>query len=306
MSNKEWNLDQDFRERLIEGLWLGFLTFVFVLSAVLLVVLRTRRFWFSRGLAGTAAVCGVCLVLALWAHMDPFVDGMALNPLCVVYDPDPVVLFKHIKVIMWFDGQMGGLITERHNRKYAKNAGNIAFERMTGCAPLNRALQWAKIALLRLEMDRVGAMTKWIVWIDSDAVFTNWRVSLSAALDEEDEKTLVIVGGDLEELGRPLNTGFIAVRVCKGSQHLLDKIWNLGAKLGRKWRFGHEQEALTVLMRKDPDVKSQVVIWKEKVRMFSEKDDSLKGDELVLHAAGWPGDAKLKAAHIMIARTLYE
>ncbi len=304
MSNKSFNMEMDFRERLAEGLVLGVLTFVFVGCVGLMVVFRRRQFAFRRKTQFVAAVSGLMLLFAVWCAVDPFVDSMSLGSECSLFDANPTLLFHPVKVIMWFDGQVEGLRSEQHNKAFAASQ-NIAFERLCGCAPRNRAPQWGKVALLRLEMDTVAAATRWIVWIDSDAVFTNWRLSLRQLLDEVDKEVHLVVGGDLEHLQRPINTGFMAVRVGQEGRDLMDKIWRLGAKMGRKWRFGHEQEALTVLMHKDTIVKSQVLIWKDRVRLFSENDSTLVGNELILHAAGWPGVAKLKAPAIMIARTLY-
>jgi hypothetical protein len=297
------NLDVDYRVRLLEALWLGFLTFVFMCSLTILFMFRRRRLLFAKSTKVVAVVSGLCLAFGWWTFVDPFVDEYAVGPECSVLDLPSSS--KPVKVIMFFEGQIGGLVAEGHNRKYAEKMGDVGFERLLGCAPTGRALQWAKIALLRLEMVRATIATKWIVWIDSDAVFTNWRVSLTVLLDKVHKDVDLIVGSDLESLGRPINTGFIAVRVGPRGRKLLDQIWATGAKLKRKWVFGHEQEALTFLVKTDALVRSQVVVWKEKVRMFSETDKTLMGDEIVLHAAGWPGIAKLKAPGKMIARTLY-
>lgn len=276
MSNKLVNAEHEFYDRLYEGIWLAFCTFVFVCSLCVWFMFRHRRV--HKAVGATALCSGLLLSFGIWSHLDPFVDPISINPDCSVFDSATTkVSFKAVKVIMWFDGQVGGLVSERHNREYAEKVDDVAFERLMGCAPTGRALQWAKIALLRKEMERVAA--EWLVWIDSDAVFTNWRVSLVSELRRVGKGVHMIVGGDLESLGRPLNTGFMAVRVGADGRALLDKIWTVGAKLGRKWIFGHEQEALTVLVKTDPLVRSQVLIWKKEVRMFSEKDTTLQGRE---------------------------
>ncbi len=279
---------------------------VFLLSAALANAFLIHVVRFRPRVARTIlAVLAVVLLWQVWTFVDPYVDSMTLGSECTVYGTDgaAVLASQKVKIIMFYD-QDFGMLTEKHNREYA-GARGYAFQRhMSGCGPLNRALQWAKIALLRLEMER-SSRAEWLVWIDADAVFSNWREGLKEGLlDEMGPEVVLVVGSDIEELGRPINTGWMAVRVGTAGKQLLDEIWKEGAKRKKRWLFAHEQDAMTHLYRTRSDVKRQIAIVKDKVRMFSDKDKTLRGDEHVLHAAGWPAHAKPVAVRTMIDRTL--
>jgi hypothetical protein len=251
-----------------------------------------------------AVLCTLLLVLLwqVWAIYDSTVDELELPPECTVYERDPQV-GQQVKIIMFFD-QPFGMLAEDHNRRYAYHKG-YAFERHLGCKPRKRAMQWAKIALLRLEAKRVHWHVQWLVWIDADAVMANHRIFVfDDFLNKIPDHIHLVVGGDLEGLNRPINTGWIAVRVTREAEGLLTEIWHKGAKLRKRWMFGHEQEALTVLHKTRPDVAKMVQIESKRVRLFSESDKTLQGDEMVLHAAGWPREAKSKGLRAMIQRTL--
>ena len=201
-------------------------------------------------------------------------------------------------------------ISSRWNREYAKK-WNHGFERHTsGCTLAARAPQWTKIALLYEELLR-PELNEWVVWIDADAIFTNYEEDVADLLEQQPQKKVLVLGRDLgRQFGRPINTGFMAVRAGGRGRQLLQQIWAKGAWLRKRYLFGHEQEALTRLMDEDKDVRHQVKVLKDTVRMFSEKvgkDDHhlwRKGD-LVAHAAGWPGvRSKIQALKLMRRRSI--
>ena len=160
-----------------------------------------------------------------------------------------------------------------------------------GCTCARRALQWAKIALLYQEVLKMNY--QWIVWIDADAMFTNFRQGVFELLGEVDEDVSLVVGSDMKSLGRPLNTGWMAVRVGAKGREILREVWRIGAKINKRYLFAHEQESLTRLLDY-PLGKKSVLIWQDKVRIFGgEEDENLRHQwrrgDLVGHTAGWPG-----------------
>ncbi len=316
------NADKEFAAVMAHLVWMALTAFLLSAALANAFLIRVVRFR-PRASRAILGVLTASLLWQGWTFADPYVDSIKLGSECSVYDAlehrgggegaavrrggdrdgsGGVMEGSKVKIIMFFD-QDFGLLSEKHNREYARVRG-YAFERhMSGCAPLKRALQWTKIALLRLEMDRPNNVD-WLVWIDADAVFSNWREGLEeSVLSRVGSEAVLVVGSDIEELGRPINTGWMAVRVGAAGKRLLDEIWRTGAKRKKRWLFAHEQDAITHLYRTRADVKSQISIVRDQIRMFSDKDKTLRGDEHVLHAAGWPAHAKPLALRTMIGRT---
>lgn len=322
MSNKRVNEEQYVREVLWETLplALGLCVGTAALLGRAIIPLSAR----SRRRLLVAAVVSLLLIMgSVWRLLFPAVESMRLNAECSVYfDEEDSLCDGHhtatregggrgggdicVKIITYFDPrQYFGLLSSKWNRQYAQRWG-LRFQRHTsGCTLSHRAPQWTKIALLHEEMLR--GQPDWVVWIDADAIFTNYDINLAQILDGMPMQTVMVVSRDMgAQFGRPINSGFMAVRVGGRGRELLRRIWSHGAAIRKRHLFGHEQEALTSLMALDKEVYDQVWVLKDMVRMFSEKVDE-KSDphlwrhgDLAAHAAGWPGKkAKIHALKVM-------
>lgn len=271
--------------------------------------------FFVRGFRRVSRRVNVVIVVAtllvasyeVYCVLYPSGEAITLDAQCSVYVPPPassIVDGASVKIITFFDpNQHFGMLTSSLNSRYA-NYMRYSFQRHSPhCQPPRRAVQWTKIALLFHEIARATPSVRWLVWIDADALFTNWVFPLDIWLSTIPESTLLIVGPDIVSLGRPLNTGWMAVRVGPKSLQLLQQVWNVGAKLRKRFAFAHEQEALTYLLREgDAETRESIQVYEGEpgVKMYSEEKGAeqkhlWKEGDLVAHAAGWPGDSKIDA-----------
>ena len=277
-----------------------------VLLSVFFLVLfglnfRLKLFWkYKRRLNVVLAIfMAFCSAYFIWNLVDPFSESVGLNKQCSVYDPHVFEYNTKIKIITSFDKEQEfGTAMSKANEDYAMH-WSFVFERHRDCYPLRRAVQWTKIALLYEECQKEGDGIEWLIWIDSDALFTNYRTDLSVVLKELDERVILAIGGDIGSRGRILNTGWMAWRKGDMAKALLEKIWVTGAKLRKRWLFAHEQESLTYLYNHDPETKKQVEILKDHIKLYSadtvRKPYMWEEGDFVAHAAGWEPQSKTKA-----------
>ena len=267
-----------------------------------------RRRWLNRGIA----LCAVAFLWQLNGLMRPSSDAMALNSECSVYYYPQALdsTSGRVKIITYFDPRQDfGVLSAEWNGQYAAKWQHGFVRHTSGCRLPKRAPQWNKIALLYEESLRSNVL--WLIWIDADALFTNFKLDVFAMLDALPSEKLLVVGRDLgERFGRPINTGFMAVRVGGSGRALLKRIWQHGAWIWKRYLFGHEQESLTRLMQEDAEVRARVHVLQDSVRMFSETvgvDDThlWREGDLVGHAAGWPGiTSKIKAMKLLREGTI--
>lgn len=216
------------------------------------------------------ALCGTAVYLI---HHVPS-EGMDLGH-CSFYTKEPSPADLKVKIITCADfavvGQ--GEISSRINRQYASHFDGFAFQRYRGCIPWRRALQWTKIPLLWHELSDPNP-PEWVVWIDADAVFVRPDYNLyDRFLRSVPDHIVMLVAEDVESWGRPINTGFMAVRRGAVSLTLLERIWNEGPRLHLRYRWFHEQGTLTWLVDHDEHIRKQVMILKGDdpgVKMYSD------------------------------------
>jgi hypothetical protein len=257
---------------LLVPIWLA--SFVLVLLCGNLY-LRLVRLSLRVNLCGML-FCVALVALALHNWFNPERDGLGLGASCSLTvnrlggrDMEAPVVFA--KIVMHWDASQDdiGAITGGINEAYAKRHGYL-FERHHDCAAPHRAPQWTKIAVLYHELLR-DSQVQWLVWIDTDAVFTNDRIRLESFLSSLNRHVVLAIGPDMDATDRPINTGWMALRYGPESLELLKKVWDCGTDLRLRWRWGHEQTCLTTLMAQHKLVRRQVHIVKEPgVRLFAE------------------------------------
>lgn len=146
-------------------------------------------------------------------------------------------------------------VTRAENLVYCKKHG-YAWKSIW-CTSNVRAIGWAKVAathhLFRLDF-------QWLVYLDSDVMFTNKNVSLESiiecARESSGKDAEIIFSADMG--GRLFNAGFIMIRRSEKTKLLLERWWDTGTTYGLRNTLFYEQGTLTRMTAEDPAVNARV------------------------------------------------
>ena len=105
----------------------------------------------------------------------------------------------------------------------------------------SRALQWSKIRMMKDALHR----SKWVIWIDCDAVFNDWSVPISRLCIEPFEHISPI--WDFENTVRP-SSGVFVMRQGEWAQSYLQSVWDYPRN---RQKFPHEEVALWSVTKRD-------------------------------------------------------
>lgn len=253
--------DYELLEALLPMTFFVFLLSFFASNLLMRVMPLSRRAnWIIIGVV----IVGGAIALYVGLYGLPSEDISLQGSSCSVYTRPPTPSGTRVKLITFADAKSEALadLSERINKLYVAHFPGYVFARYTGCFPRRRALQWTKIVLLHEELQGNDAeVAEWTVWLDADAALVNFTYDLYGNfLSVLDKKTLLVVATDIPEWGRPINTGFMAVRRGEGSRRLLEEIWTNGPRLHLRYNWFHEQGTLTHLVKTVPIIAEQVLV----------------------------------------------
>ncbi|MCX6927631.1 MAG: hypothetical protein NT154_31145, partial [Verrucomicrobia bacterium] len=129
-----------------------------------------------------------------------------------------------------------GRVTAARMRQYARQHGYRFVEHLSSLDPA-RHPSWNKILAVTRTLDQ--CRTKWVVWLDADAVIMNLGQRLEDLLVEGRD---VIFGSDFNGL----NCAVFLVRNCDWSRRFLATVYNLGDVNYEPDRFGPKWEQNTI------------------------------------------------------------
>lgn len=90
----------------------------------------------------------------------------------------------------------------------------------------SRTAQWAKVSIIR-KILRENRDVKWVMWLDSDAIFVDMSVSVHKFLEKHniDESISLVFSGDYNNI---INTGVLIVQNTPWMEYMLSEVYDIG------------------------------------------------------------------------------
>jgi hypothetical protein len=161
---------------------------------------------------------------------------------------------------------------------------------------------WSKMVLFLFVMREEVHRPDWMLWIDSDAVFTNHELSLDDVLDQVGGHGYdVVVAADLPSWD--LNGGIIFVRNTEWSYNFMERLLDVSKDPWKRFhgdKEGMEQAAMRdMYVANTHDEKTHMLITPERHRMnaFAKTGDWRWGD-FIMHNTGCPGSPGAMASDV--------
>ena len=166
-----------------------------------------------------------------------------------------------------------GRLTEANHWAYAQKHGyNYVSGRFV---PAGRPASWGKISLLLSQFKD----NDWLLWIDADAVFTNFSTKIEWFVQEGKN---FIASADYQGL----NCGVFLVSTMNWTYEWLERVYNMDVFIHHPW---WEQAAIISTYWNDAEVRRRVSIVK-KLQSFPQ--DWVNGD-FIFHTPGMNQEDKI-------------
>ena len=150
---------------------------------------------------------------------------------------------KHIVICMSYTDNISSYSKYSHfiNKKYAEKHGYdfVKFDyEMT-----DRAQQWCKVKAINQLLNESEKDYKYIFWIDSDAFFNNFNITLESIIDKYADKDIIICD-DLPNSGKinTINTGTMFIKCTTWSKQFCNEWYNYSGEF--LYSLLHEQRVL--------------------------------------------------------------
>lgn len=141
---------------------------------------------------------------------------------------------------------------------------------------------WNKVTILLEHLSNY----EWLVWIDSDAIFTNINQKLEEVIAKAPDKDLLVC----DDIGGwTLNTGVMFLRNCEWTRNIFTKLWCMEHVPHSK---AAEQSSLIHLLNiEDPEFQHWKVFPQTE---FNTHPKAHTGKEFILHMMGLGGEERYK------------
>lgn len=154
---------------------------------------------------------------------------------------------------------------KKHSLEHISYHGNLAHD-----DGVYRAPYWSKVVALNDQLQKAQD-GEWLVWLDASAIFTNSEKTFTDIIhrygsDWKGSQKDIIVTTDPHV---PINNAVFLVRNTPWTREWIKEVWQrIDLARGGEancWSWGqpichYEQQAMTELFERDPDVKSHVVV----------------------------------------------
>lgn len=217
-----------------------------------------------------------------------------------LWESQTLISYQHskktneVKPIISFTGKKIGLVSlrtpqtmdwafssELNQRHYCKLHGYTYI--LYNDIPIKAEIpHWNKVAILLEHLSKYD----WLVWIDSDAIFTKINQKLEEVIAKESNKDLLLC----DDIGGwQLNTGVMFLKNTEWTKNIFLKLWCMEHVPHSK--AAEQSSLIHLLQTEDPQ--------KEKHHIFSQTEFNTHpkahtGNEFVLHMMGLGGEERLK------------
>ena len=174
------------------------------------------------------------------------------------------------------------------NTAYAKPRGYSFYEYTDVMVP-RRMVTWNKVQVLLKMLEGNGEVMEAherIMWVDTDAVVTNFSISLESIIAEQPGKSLLLC----DDIGGwALNTGVMLWRNDEWSRETLRELWDM--EHIPHMRGAEQQQLINLLERKDKEKRHHWIFPEQKFNTHPRvHNDTL----FMIHMMGMSGDARIR------------
>lgn len=172
-----------------------------------------------------------------------------------------------------------GELTSKNLREYCDKYKFSLSIRNDDYLRINRPAAWAKINAIK---EQFNSTNDWIMWIDCDAIITNYEIDASKIIDDNYDIIFSTDGFYAKPWNYWPSTAVFFIKKTNKTIELLEKIWNQPEEvINHCW---WENMGLLKAINENPHLRScyKVVDYK---KIFSQEEHWTKGD-FIMHLAG--------------------
>ena len=172
-----------------------------------------------------------------------------------------------------------GSLTSKNLSKYCEKYNFSLVVRNESYLKQGRPSAWAKINAIKEEFNK---NQEWILWIDSDAVITNFEIDISKEIDNNFDMILSTDGYYAKLWHYWPSTAVFFIKKTNKTVELLEKIWDQPEEIiNHCW---WEQMGLLKTINENPHLRTcyKVVDYK---KIFSQEEHWQRND-FIMHLAG--------------------
>lgn len=188
---------------------------------------------------------------------------------------------KNLTILTYYNENYKNLgeLTSKNLQKYCEKYNFSLVVRNDDYLADNRPVAWAKINAIK---EQFNLTNDWIMWIDCDAIITNYEIDASKIIDDDYDVIFSTDGFYAKPWNYWPSTAVFFIKKTNKTIELLEKIWDQPEEVIKHCWW--ENMGLLKAINENPHLRScyKVVSYK---KIFSQINDWNKGD-FIMHIGG--------------------